>query len=62
MADAATSVKVKKKCCRSRPRCKRCPVVLKRLDKQGMAERVGSRRYELSPVLKKKHVKAARKR
>jgi hypothetical protein len=62
MSKAATSVKAKKRCCRDRPRCKRCPVVLKRLARKGLAERVEGRRYELSARLKKKHVKAARSR
>ena len=59
---ASTFVKAKKRCCKSAPRCKRCPVVLKRLAKQGLAERVEGRRYELSRKLKKKHAKAARAR
>ena len=62
MSKASTSVKAKKLCCNDRPRCKRCPVVLKRLARQGLAERVEVRRYELSARLKKKHVKAARSR
>lgn len=62
MSKASTSVKAKKRCCKDRPRCKRCPVVLKRLARQGLAERVRGRRYELSARLKKKHVKAARSR
>ena len=33
------TVKPKKRCCQSRPRCKRCPVVMKRLHKSGLAER-----------------------
>ncbi len=62
MSKASTSVKAKKRCCKDRPLCKRCPVVLKRLAGRGLAERVGARRYELSARLKKKHVKAARSR
>lgn len=58
----ATKVKARKKCCKSRPRCKRCPVVLKRLDERGLAERVGKRRYELSPELKKRDLRDARGR
>jgi hypothetical protein len=54
-------VKTKKRCCTSRPRCKRCPVVLKRLEEQGLAERKGRFTYELSPDLTKKAMKAARK-
>ena len=34
-----TKVKPKKRCCQSRPRCKRCPVVMKRLHKAGLAKR-----------------------
>jgi hypothetical protein len=30
----AKKLKPKKKCCKSRPRCKRCPVRLKKLAKQ----------------------------
>ena len=36
---ARQAVKPKKTCCKSGPRCKRCPVVMKRLAKQGLAER-----------------------
>ncbi|MCW2986070.1 MAG: hypothetical protein JWR63_3640 [Conexibacter sp.] len=38
-------VKVKRRCCKSDPRCKRCPVVAKRLAAAGLAQRVGSRTY-----------------
>jgi hypothetical protein len=55
-------VKTKKRCCKSGPRCKRCPVVCKRLEKQGLAERLEVRVYELSGAVKKKHLKAARAR
>jgi hypothetical protein len=33
---AEKSVKLKKKCCKSSPRCKRCPVVWRHLEKQGI--------------------------
>jgi hypothetical protein len=62
MPQSQAIVKVKKKCCKSRPRCKRCPVVLKRLEGQGLAERQSKRRYELSPSLKKRQLKGARQR
>ncbi len=52
------AVKVKKKCCGSDPRCKRCPVVLKRLRKAGLAEHSGGRFYIVGPVSKKKLKKA----
>jgi hypothetical protein len=50
----------KKRCCTSGPRCKRCPVVLKRLEALGLAEKAGKRQYELSPELTKKAWKGAR--
>ena len=56
---AAKLVKPKKACCKSGPRCKRCPVVLKRLAEQGLAEREG-KRYVLAADLRKKQLKAAR--
>ena len=43
----AKVIKPKKRCCKSRPRCKKCPVVCKRLVNAGLAE--------------KKALKAARK-
>jgi hypothetical protein len=55
-------VKTKKRCCKSGPRCKRCPVVYKRLEKQDLAERVELRLYRVSPDLKKKQLAAARAR
>jgi len=42
--------KVKKKCCRSRPRCKRCPVVALRLERAGAASLAGK---ALKKALKK---------
>lgn len=33
--------KVKKKCCKSRPRCLRCPVVVLRLTKAGAGDLTG---------------------
>ena len=38
-------VKTKKSCCKSRPRCKNCPVVWKRLEAAGHAERIDKRRW-----------------
>ncbi|HEX8123234.1 MAG TPA: hypothetical protein VF549_18420 [Solirubrobacteraceae bacterium] len=57
----ATAVKPKKGCCKSDPRCKRCPVVMQRLAQQGLAQRDG-KRYLLAAELRKKHMKAARAR
>ena len=55
-------VKVKKRCCKSGPRCKRCPVVCKRLEKEGLAERLELRLYLVSGAVTKKQLKAARAR
>jgi hypothetical protein len=55
-------VKVKKRCCKSGPRCKRCPVVCKRLAKQGHATRRDSRHYLVELGIGKKALKAARAR
>jgi len=55
-------VKQKKGCCKSNPRCKRCPVVVKRLVKSGYAERRDDGFVVISPALTKKKLKAARKR
>jgi hypothetical protein len=52
-------IKPRKRCCKSRPRCKRCPVVCKRLEAQGLATREG-KHYLVSLDIKKKTLKAAR--
>ena len=57
-----TEVKAKKKCCKDSPRCKKCPVVLKRLERAGHAERLSKRRYLLETKPPKKALKAARTR
>ncbi len=59
---AATAVKAKKRCCQDKPRCKRCPVVLKRLSGAGLAERMSKRVYIIEMPLPKKKLKAARAR
>jgi hypothetical protein len=43
-------IKAKKKCCRSKPRCKRCPLVLHKVQK---AEHMGIRGKELDKVFKR---------
>jgi len=53
-------VKPKKQCCKSRPRCKRCPVVCKRLQAQGLAVKRDDGRFKLAKTLRKKQLKAAR--
>ena len=60
MAKTATPIKPKKKCCRDGPRCKRCPVVCKKLMREGLAERLDDGRYVLALSLTKKQYKAAR--
>ena len=56
-------VKTKKRCCKSGPRCKRCPVVCKRLETEGLAtERQDTRHYLVELGIGKKTLKAARAR
>ena len=62
MAKKRRAVKVKKTCCKSRPRCKKCPVVCKRLANDGVAVRQDSRHYLVEIGIGKKALKAARAR
>jgi hypothetical protein len=55
-------MKTKKKCCQDNPRCKKCPVVWKRLAKAGYAERTGKLEYRAVSVLPKSALAAARAR
>lgn len=55
-------VKTKKKCCKSGPRCKRCPAAMKKLERRGFATRVSKRGYMVSLGATKKDLKAARAR
>ena len=55
-------VKPKKKCCKDGPRCKRCPVVLKKLARAGYAERRDDGRFLIIHQVPKKALKAARAR
>lgn len=43
----ARTVKTKKRCCSSSPRCRDCPVVWRRLEKEGLVERVTKRVWRL---------------
>jgi hypothetical protein len=52
----------KKKCCKDRPRCKKCPVVLMRLEKMGYAERQDRRDYKVAKDVPKKVMLVARQR
>jgi hypothetical protein len=58
----ATHYKPKKGCCKSNPRCKRCPVVAKRLVVSGLARRRKNGMIVISPDATKKQLKAARAR
>jgi hypothetical protein len=53
-------IKPKKKCCKSRPRCKKCPVVCKRLSNAGLADKLPNGSYVLHVDVSKKALKAAR--
>jgi hypothetical protein len=55
-------VKAKKKCCRDKPRCQSCPVVLKRLADAGFADRLDLRKYKITAKPKKSVLAAARAR
>ena len=55
-------VKTKKKCCKSGPRCKRCPAAMKKLERRGLATRTGKRSYVVHLETTKKDLKQARKR
>ena len=54
------TVRCKSKCCKSGPRCKRCPVAWKKLAKEGYAEREGKLRYVVLDVVPKRTMKSAR--
>ena len=54
-------VKTKKRCCKSGPRCKKCPVVCKRLEREGLAVRESKRTWVVLDVTKKQ-LKTARAR
>jgi hypothetical protein len=56
----AKTIRSKKKCCKDGPRCKRCPVVCKRLEKAGYLERQSKRSWRVIEVPRKKALKAAR--
>ena len=56
----AERIKTKKRCCKGGPRCKRCPVVCKRLETLGYAEREDKRHWRLVVIPPKKVLKAAR--
>jgi hypothetical protein len=52
----------KKKCCKDKPRCKSCPVVLKRLSDGGHLVRLDLRTYKVKDKPSKAEMTAARAR
>jgi hypothetical protein len=63
-AAGAKLTKAKKKCCKDKPRCAQCPVVLMRLQKMGYAEQDADkpRRYVVDANVPKKAMLIARQR
>lgn len=55
-------MKAKSKCCKDKPRCKKCPVTLKRLAEAGFYRRLDKRSFELLVTPKGKALAAARVR
>jgi hypothetical protein len=60
MRNPGDTVRCKRKCCKSGTRCKKCPVVWKKLSNQGYAQRSGKLNYVLIDVVPKRALKAAR--
>jgi aldehyde:ferredoxin oxidoreductase len=60
--DIASVIKPKRKCCKSGTRCKKCPVVCKRLMTQGYLEKRTDGRFVVLEVVPKKTLKAVRAR
>lgn len=53
----------KKKCCKDKPRCATCPVVLMRLERMGYAEPTGDKRgYRVDKSVPRKVMLVARQR
>lgn len=58
-------VSAKKKCCKDKPRCKTCPVVLMRLSKMGYAEQLTTgkkAKFDVEKNVPKKAMIVARQR
>jgi hypothetical protein len=56
------TVTVKKKCCKDKPRCTKCPVTCMRLEREGYAEPESKRTYTVEKKIPTKLLKAARAR
>ena len=52
----------KKKCCKDKSRCRKCPVLLTRLVKMGYAEKDGKTGFAVSAKVPKKVLVVARAR
>jgi hypothetical protein len=57
---AKDRIKAKRKCCKERPRCKRCPIVCRRLERQGYLDRTSKRVFVPKGKVPKKAKRAAR--
>jgi hypothetical protein len=55
-----TTVRTKKQCCNSDPRCAKCPVAWRRLAKAGLAERHGEREFLVLEKVRKRDLKKVR--
>ena len=60
MRTPGDEINCKRKCCKSGKRCKRCPVVWKKLSKRGYAAPAGKLQYVVIEVVPKAALKAAR--
>jgi hypothetical protein len=58
--EPGTTVRTKKRCCHSSPRCKKCPVAWRRLTKAGLAQRVEGREYLVVEKIRTRDLKAVR--
>lgn len=55
-----TTLTAKGRCCKDKPRCKRCPVVCKRLEQAGFLGRAGKRSWTVEEKVTKRALRAAR--
>lgn len=55
-------MKTKASCCKDKPRCKKCPVVWRRLETAGYADRISKREYRVIEIAPKRAMAAARAR
>ncbi|MEZ5215536.1 MAG: hypothetical protein R2705_00250 [Ilumatobacteraceae bacterium] len=60
MPKRGEKIRVKKQCCDDRPRCKDCPVLWRRLARQGCAERTAEREFVVLHKIRKSAFKELR--